>query len=155
MITTGLVTIGQCPSSGLHHWIPCGGRSTGNLCFLLCTCWPDQETFKVCRVTTCFQWLYFIEKNHVLIVWWLWPLLVFLVGWCTKKLVAFCWFSCTNCHCNIYCLCSSQSKWTSSRSPCEVKTIVAEDCLSLGDVLREIDRQVWWQRQILMSYLYL
>ena len=37
----------------------------------------------------------------------------------------------------------SQSKWTSSRSPCDVKTIVIEDCLSLGDALREIDRQVW------------
>lgn len=36
----------------------------------------------------------------------------------------------------------SQSKWTSSRSPCDVKTIVFEDCLSLGDALREIDRQV-------------
>lgn len=36
----------------------------------------------------------------------------------------------------------SQSKWTSSRSPCDVKTVVAEDCLSLGDALREIDRQV-------------
>lgn len=35
----------------------------------------------------------------------------------------------------------SQSKWTSSRSPCDVKTIVIEDCLSLGDALREIDRQ--------------
>lgn len=35
----------------------------------------------------------------------------------------------------------SQSKWTRSRSPCEVKTVVAEDCLSMGDVLREIDRQ--------------
>ncbi|CAH3018109.1 unnamed protein product [Porites evermanni] len=35
----------------------------------------------------------------------------------------------------------SQSKWTSSRGPCDVKTIVFEDCLSLGDALREIDRQ--------------
>lgn len=37
----------------------------------------------------------------------------------------------------------SQSKWTGARSPCDVKTIVAEDCFSVGDALREIDRQVW------------
>ena len=36
----------------------------------------------------------------------------------------------------------SQSKWLSPRSPCHVNTIVLEDCLSVGDALREIDRQV-------------
>lgn len=35
----------------------------------------------------------------------------------------------------------SQSKWQSSRSPCDVKTIKVEDCFSVGDALREIDRQ--------------
>lgn len=35
----------------------------------------------------------------------------------------------------------SQSKWTGARSPCDVKTIVVEDCFSVGDALREIDRQ--------------
>lgn len=31
------------------------------------------------------------------------------------------------------------SKWTSSTSPCEISTITSEDCLSVGDALRDID----------------
>ena len=32
-----------------------------------------------------------------------------------------------------------QSKWSSESSPCEIVTIVSEDCRSLGDALRDID----------------
>merc|ERR1711884_211153 len=31
------------------------------------------------------------------------------------------------------------SKWTSNTSPCEISTITSEDCLSVGDALRDID----------------
>lgn len=29
-----------------------------------------------------------------------------------------------------------------SRSPCEIHTVIVENCLSTGDALREIDRKV-------------
>ncbi|KAK3711933.1 hypothetical protein QZH41_009445 [Actinostola sp. cb2023] len=35
----------------------------------------------------------------------------------------------------------SNSKWSAPRSPCEIHTVIVEDCLSTGDALREIDRK--------------
>ncbi|XP_031572968.1 translation initiation factor eIF-2B subunit epsilon-like [Actinia tenebrosa] len=35
----------------------------------------------------------------------------------------------------------NDSKWMGSRSPCEIHTVIVENCLSTGDALREIDRK--------------
>ena len=79
----------------------------------------------------------------------MWKLLIVSL-WLT---IFLCLASYNKCFLQLPFLSFSQSKWTSSRSPCDVKTIVIEDCLSLGDALREIDRQVRNQYLIVKSLL--